>query len=93
MAATFLNLGMYFDYDDSSYAIVEKEKMIPKTHEYLFRFLEANLSRLETYAETYLRCIDTVHPENSNPATMPSFSAFLKSCPRYIRFSRLFRLI
>jgi len=67
MAATFLNLGMYFDYDDSSYAIVEKEKMIPKTHEYLFRFLEANLSRLETYAETYLRCIDTVHPENSKP--------------------------
>ena len=67
MAATFLNLGMYFDYDDSSYAVVEKEKMIPKTHEYLFRFLEANLSRLETYAETYLRCIDTVYPENSKP--------------------------
>jgi hypothetical protein len=43
MAATFLNLGMYFDYDNMDYVIVNEEKMIPKTHEYLFRFLEADI--------------------------------------------------
>jgi hypothetical protein len=65
MAATFLNLGMVFDYNNTDYVIVKEEKMIPKTHEYLFRFLEADISRIETYAQSYLGCIDAEHPENS----------------------------
>lgn len=65
MAATFLNLGMVFDYDDTDYVIVNEEKMIPKTHEYLFLFLEADISRIETYAKSYLSCINVLHPENS----------------------------
>ncbi len=65
MAATFLNLGMDFEYGNEDYIIVSEEKMIPKTHEYLFYFLEANISRIEAYAQSYLSCIDIQHPENS----------------------------
>ena len=32
--------------------------MVPKTHEYLFSFLDADLDRLEAYAQAYLECLD-----------------------------------
>jgi hypothetical protein len=65
MASIFLNLGMHLDYDGPDYIIVQEDQMIPKTHEYLFHFLDADFSRLESYARSYLSCIDTKTPENS----------------------------
>jgi len=58
MAAVFLNIGMTFDVMDASPVIVREEQMVPKTHEYLFSFLDADLDRLEVYAQTYLECLD-----------------------------------
>ena len=67
MSSVFLNLGMDFDYTGESFIIVREDQMIPKTHEYLFNFLEANFSSLEAYARNYLACVDTQNPENSVP--------------------------
>lgn len=58
MAAVFLNIGMTFDVMDASPVIVREEQMVPKTHEYLFYFLDAALDRLEAYAQTYVECMD-----------------------------------
>lgn len=57
MATTFLNLGMSLDYEDVFPCIVREDYIIPKTHEYLFHFLEADFSRLEAYGKSYLECL------------------------------------
>ena len=58
MAAVFLNIGMTFEVMDASPVVVREEQMVPKTHEYLFSFLDADLDRLEAYSQTYLECLD-----------------------------------
>ena len=65
MSSVFLNLGVSLEYIGADYMIVLEEQLIPKTHEYLFRFLEADFSRLEAYTRNYLACIDVEKPENS----------------------------
>ncbi len=65
MASVFLNLGVSLEYIGADYMIVREEQLIPKTHEYLFHFLEADFSRLEAYTRSYLACIDVERPENS----------------------------
>lgn len=57
MATTFLNLGMSFDYEDVFPIIVREDYIIPKTHEYLFNFLETDFRRLEAYGKSYLECL------------------------------------
>ena len=60
MATVYLNIGMSFDPMGESYEILPEEQIIPQTHEYLFHFLDADLSRLEAYAKNYLSCLDSV---------------------------------
>ncbi|MDD3417718.1 MAG: DUF6076 domain-containing protein [Lachnospiraceae bacterium] len=58
MATTFLNLGIFFDRNGDVFRnIVHEELLIPQTHEYLFNFLDTDLSRLDLYLDSYLSCI------------------------------------
>lgn len=62
MASVFLNLGTSFERDGAFPVMVREEQVIPRTHEYLFRFLEADFSRLEAYARSYLACVGMQAP-------------------------------
>lgn len=86
MAATFLNIGMSFDVMDASEVIVREEQMIPKTHEYLFHFLDADLSRLEAYGRAYLSCLDSGAEADRGVAQrmfeeLFALHPFFRSCP------------
>ena len=59
MASIYLNIGMSFDAAGEDYVVIPEERLIPQTHEYLFHFLDADLSRLEAYAQSYMSCLDT----------------------------------
>ena len=59
MASIYLNIGMSFDPMGEAYVILPEEEIVPQTHEYLFHYLAADLSRLEAYAQNYLSCLDT----------------------------------
>ena len=58
MAAIYLNIGMSFDSAGANYVELPEEEIVPETHEYLFNALDADLSRLEAYAQNYLSCLD-----------------------------------
>ena len=101
MTTTYLNLGMEVDYDGACPVTVNKDTLIPGTHEYLFNFLDADLSRIENYAEKYLGCIDLTHPEKSShgdkailqrmleelTAMHPFFSVFPQQASRIINIA------
>lgn len=59
MSIIMLDLGMVFDRDGQpvSNEEVQWEKLIPNNHDYLFRFLEADLSKLHGLIGDYLGCL------------------------------------
>lgn len=58
MASVYLNIGMSFDSSGADYAELAEEEIVPVTHEYLFNALDADLNRLEAYAQNYMACLD-----------------------------------
>ena len=58
MASVYLNIGMSFDSSGADYVELPEEEIVPVTHEYLFNALDADLNRLEAYAQNYMACLD-----------------------------------
>ena len=86
MAAIYLNIGMSFDSAGAAYVELPEEEIVPETHEYLFNALDADLSRLEAYAQNYLLCLDN----GSDPdkaimqrirEELSSLHPFYRACP------------
>ena len=86
MAAIYLNIGMSFDSAGAAYVELPEEEIVPETHEYLFNALDADLSRMEAYAQNYLACLDN----GSDPdkaimqrirEELSSLHPFYRACP------------
>jgi len=65
---------------------VREDYIIPKTHEYLFHFLEADFSRLEAYGKSYLECLTQNADGDSQKLQrifeeLFSLHPFFRSCP------------
>lgn len=86
MASVYLNIGMSFDPIGEAYIILPEEEIVPQTHEYLFHALDADLSRLEAYAQNYLSCLNAgTDPDRTVMQRireeLSSLHPFYRACP------------
>lgn len=86
MASIYLNIGMSFDPMGEAYVELPEEEIVPQTHEYLFYVLDADLSRLEAYAQNYLACLDNgTDPDKvimqRIREELSSLHPFFRACP------------
>lgn len=66
MAVNYLQIGFSTDtvLNDAFPVVVEMEKLIPETHEFLFQFLDYDLSKVENDFSEYLSCVDSGQKPN-----------------------------
>lgn len=66
MAVNYLQIGFSTDtvLNDAFPVVVEMEKLIPETHEFLFQFLDYDLSKVENHFAEYLSCVDSGQKPN-----------------------------
>ena len=86
MAAVYLNIGMSFDSSGADYVELPEEEIVPVTHEYLFNALDADLNRLEAYAQNYMACLDNgIDPDKAIMQRIreefSSLHPFYRACP------------